>query len=269
MNKSALIQIHNLICQAGGKTMLDMAHWSVTAGERIAIVGHNGAGKSTLLRCLGGFVHPSRGDAVVLGRQLGPHTPPKALRQLRVEVGQVMQGLHLVQRVSALDNVLMGVLGRRSGWRTWVRMHAAADVAAAEAALSDVGLLSKADERVDRLSGGEKQKVAIARMLMQRPKLILADEPTASLDPLAASEVCSLLARAAAGATLITVVHNPSLLPILADRVLGLKQGRIAFDLPLAQVDDRQLASLYRPDTSATEVPWLGPLFVESPEAQS
>ena len=156
MSEPAVIQVNKLICQAGTKTMLDMAHWSVTAGERIAIVGHNGAGKSTLLRCLGGFVHPSRGNAVVLGRQLGPHTPPKALRQLRVEVGQVMQGLHLVQRVSALDNVLMGVLGRRSGWRTWVRMHAAADVASAEAALSDVGLLSKADERVDRLSGGER-----------------------------------------------------------------------------------------------------------------
>jgi phosphonate transport system ATP-binding protein len=85
-------------------------------------------------------------------------------------------------------------------------------------------------------------------MLMQRPRLILADEPTASLDPLAAAEVCSLLARAAAGATLVTVVHNPSLLPLLADRVIGLKHGRLAFDKPLADVSDADLARLYRPD---------------------
>ncbi len=109
-------------------------------------------------------------------------------------------------------------------------------------------MLAKADARADRLSGGERQKVAIARMLMQQSKLILADEPTASLDPLASAEICRLLAEAAAGATLITVVHNPSLLPMLAQRVLGLKQGRIVFDVPLAALDDPQLASLYRPD---------------------
>jgi phosphonate transport system ATP-binding protein len=240
----------------GTKVLLDIDSLQIHPGERIAMVGHNGAGKTTLLRCLNGFVQPTRGEVSVLGRSVAALGHAAALRQLRAEVGQLMQGLHLVPRVSVLDNVLMGLLGKRSGWRTWVRVYSAQDRADAQAALLDVGMLHKADVRADRLSGGERQKVAIARMLMQRPRLILADEPTASLDPLAASEICSLLARAAAGATLITVVHNPSLLPLLADRVLGLKEGRLVFDLPVQEVDDSTLTRLYRQSRPAAPRPW-------------
>jgi len=243
-----VVSIEHLVCHAGGRTLLDLQRLRVRAGERIAVVGHNGAGKSTLLRCLSGFMLPARGRASVLGRRLDATLSASELRALRLEVGQVMQGLHLVQRLSALDNVLIGALGRVRGWRSWTRLHRASDVADAESALASVGLLAKAEQRADRLSGGERQKVAIARMLMQRPRLILADEPTASLDPLAAAEICSLLARAAQGATLITVVHNPSLLPLLADRVVGLRQGRLVFDQPVADLSDAELARLYRPD---------------------
>ena len=245
--KPCVIQVHGLICQAGGRTLLEIDELTVRPGERIAIVGPNGAGKSTLLRALSGFMRPAHGRVDVLGHALVAGEPVADLRALRREVGQVLQGLHLVQRLSARENVLIGGLARLRGWRGWARCHLAADVAEAEAALRAVGLLAKAGERSDRLSGGERQRVAIARMLMQRPRLILADEPTASLDPLAASEVCRLLAQAAAGATLVTVVHNPSLIPLLADRVLGLKAGRLAFDLPVAALDDAQLAALYRP----------------------
>lgn len=248
MSAGIVVDVEHLVCQAGGRTLLDLQRFHVRAGERVAVVGHNGAGKSTLLRCLSGFARPTRGRAVVLGHALDASLSARELRALRLEVGQVMQGLHLVQRLSALDNVLIGLLGRVHGWRGWARLHRASDVADAEAALAAVGLLAKADQRADRLSGGERQKVAIARMLMQRPRLILADEPTASLDPLAAAEVCSLLARGAQGATLLSVVHNPSLLPLLADRVVGLKQGRLVFDKPLADVSDAELARLYRPD---------------------
>jgi phosphonate transport system ATP-binding protein len=247
-----VIDIEHLVCQAGGRTLLDLQRLQVRAGERVAVVGHNGAGKSTLLRCLSGFMPPTHGRVQVLGRPLDAAPSAGELRALRLEVGQVMQGLHLVQRLSALDNVLIGVLGRVRGWRGWTRVHRAGDVADAQSALAAVGMLAKAAQRADRLSGGERQKVAIARMLMQRPRLILADEPTASLDPLAAAEICSLLARAAQGATLITVVHNPSLLPLLAERVVGLKQGRLAFDKPLADVSDAELARLYRPDEDGT-----------------
>jgi phosphonate transport system ATP-binding protein len=260
MSAGAVVLLSHLHCgvgtTTGTKVLLDIDSLQIHPGERIAVVGHNGAGKTTLLRCLNGFMQPTRGEVSVLGRSVVALGHAAALRQLRAEVGQLMQGLHLVPRVSALDNVLMGLLGRRSGWRTWVRVYSAQDRADAQAALLDVGMLHKADVRADRLSGGERQKVAIARMLMQRPQLILADEPTASLDPLAASEICSLLARAATGATLITVVHNPSLLPLLADRVLGLKEGRLVFDLPVQEVDDSTLTRLYRQSKPAAPRPW-------------
>ena len=260
----AAVTLRGLICQAGGRSVLELDELCVHTGERIAIIGANGAGKSTLLRALSGFARPSHGTLVVLGHAMVGHSMPRTeLRALRCEVGQVLQGLHLVQRLSAIDNVLIGGLGRQRGWaawRGWLRCPAQADVAEAEAALGAVGLLAKAGERADRLSGGERQRVAIARMLMQRPRLILADEPTASLDPLAAAEVCRLLAQAAARATLITVVHNPSLIPLLADRVLGLKAGRLAFDLPLAALDDYRLAALYGPDAQGV-LPLCGAAF--------
>lgn len=250
------ICLKSLVCVADDRALLDIGELTVAQGERIAIVGHNGAGKSTLLKLLSGFMRPAHGTAQVLGRALEKPLSAADLRSLRKEVGQVLQGLHLVPRLTALENVLIGGLARVAGWRSWARFHAAHEVAEAEAALHAVGLLARARTRADRLSGGEKQKVAIARLLMQRPRLILADEPTAALDPSAAAEVCQLLVRAARRATLITVVHNPSLLPMLAERVIGLKQGRMVFDLPLARVDDQELVSLYRPDVTAEQPYW-------------
>ena len=240
------VDLDGIICTLGNKLVLAIDHLRIVHGEQVAIIGHNGAGKSTLLRLLSGFVIPDRGVVSVLGARLSRETSALTLRDLRAQTGQVLQGLHLVQRLSALDNVLIGALGRLSGWRTWLRWHDAAVVAEAEACLRDVGLLAKADVRVDKLSGGERQKVAIARMHMQRARLILADEPTASLDPQAAAEICVQLGRVALSATLVSVVHSPALLPLLAQRVIGLRAGRIAFDLPVAQVSDEQLLALYR-----------------------
>ena len=258
MNEIA-ISLHKVCCIADGRALLDIDSLDIRHGERIAIVGHNGAGKSTLLRLLTGFMPAAHGTVEVLGRDLTVRPSDQELRALRREVGQIHQGLHLVARLSALENVLIGSLGRVVGWRSWVRYFPAAELARAEAALHAVGLLARARTRADKLSGGERQKVAIARLLVQQPKLILADEPTASLDPAAAGEVCHLLAQAARQATLISVVHNPSLLPLLADRVIGLKNGRIAFDLPLAAVDDQKLTNLYRPDEAAPATPWQFP----------
>ncbi|TXT31823.1 MAG: phosphonate transport system ATP-binding protein [Rhodocyclaceae bacterium] len=258
MNKIA-ISLHQVCCIAEGQALLDIGALSIQHGERIAIVGHNGAGKSTLLRLLTGFMPAAHGQVAVLGRDLAGSPSAQALRTLRCEVGQIHQGLHLVTRLSALENVLIGSLGRVTGWRSWIRHFPTVEIARAEAALHAVGLLARAKTRADKLSGGERQKVAIARLLVQQPKLILADEPTAALDPAAAGEVCHLLAQAARDATLISVVHNPSLLSLLADRVIGLKNGRIAFDLPLAAVDDQKLTNLYRPDEAAPAAPWQLP----------
>lgn len=260
MKTTPCIALQSVLCAADGRALLAIDRLGIRHGERIAIVGHNGAGKSTLLRLLSGFTPPSHGLVEVLGHNLSQPLPSDDLRALRVELGQVMQGLHLVARLSALDNVLIGCLGRISGWRSWTRCFPIGEISRAEAALHAVGLLPRAQTRADKLSGGERQKVAIARLLLQGPRLILADEPTAALDPSAAAEVCQLLVKAAADATLITVVHNPSLLPLLANRVIGLKQGRIAFDLPVAAVDDEKLVNLYRPDTGKDSQYWQLPL---------
>ena len=245
MNAPA-IAMDSLVCAAGGRTLLEIAELRIKSGERVGVVGPNGAGKSTLLRALSGFMPPAQGRLEVLGHPLHTGVAPAELRALRQEVGQVLQGLHLVTRLSALDNVLIGCLGRVRGWRRWSRYFTPAEQTQAEGALHAVGLSARAATRADQLSGGERQKVAMARLLMQQPRLILADEPTAALDPAAAIEVCQLLAQAAQGATLITVVHNPALLAGLADRVIGLRAGRIAFDLPMTEVNEALLAELYR-----------------------
>lgn len=242
---NACIELRGVRCTLAGRTVLDIDRLVVGEGERVAIVGHNGAGKSTLLRVLSGFTRPTAGQVSVLGQRLDTPLPPARLRALRCEAGQVLQGLHLVPRLSALENVLIGSLGRVTGWRSWVRRYPAHEVEGARAALARVGMLDQASMRTDGLSGGERQKVAIARVLVQAPRLILADEPTAALDPAAAQEICRVLGTATAGATLVSVVHNTALLPLLADRVIGLRQGRVVFDLPQAQVDEVQLAALY------------------------
>ncbi len=262
-----VIDIEALRCHLGGRDTLALGALRVRAGERVALIGPNGAGKSTLLRCLGGFVSPAEARLQVLGRPWPlPLQQPAERRRLRAEIGQVLQGLHLVGRLSALENVLLGALARVPAWRSSLRWFPPREVAQAQAALARVGLAHRARERSDRLSGGERQKVAIARMLLQRPRLILADEPTASLDPQAAADVCERLVEAAEatpGVTLITVVHNPALLPLLADRVIGLRAGRLAFDLPVEQVDDQRLARLYlsepAPAAPAAAVPPLVP----------
>jgi phosphonate transport system ATP-binding protein len=246
------IILDRVLVQVAGRTVLQVPQLRIEAGERVAVVGPNGAGKSTLMRLLNGFVRPVQGRVQVLGCELtAPLTAP-ALRSLRARVGQVHQGLHLVARLSARENVLIGALARHPGWRSWARLYPPALLAEADAALSAVGLLGRANDRVDGLSGGERQKISLARLRLQRPHLILADEPTANLDPAAAQEACTGLraaADAAPGITLLTVVHQPALLPLLAQRVIGLHNGRIVWDRPCsaAHAADLQgdLARLY------------------------
>jgi phosphonate transport system ATP-binding protein len=257
------IRIDGLVLQAGARTLLQVPQLTIQCGERVALVGPNGAGKSTLLRTLTGFAVPAQGHVQVLGRGLGPAAPApltrRGLRELRAQVGQVMQGLHLVPRLTARENVLVGALPRLPGWRSWARLYPRDLVAQADAALAALGLAAHTQTRADRLSGGERQKVGIARMQLQQPRIILADEPTAALDPAAVAEACQALRQAAAHATLITVVHQPALLPLLAERVLGLRGGRIVWDLPLPAVDDAALAGLYGPAAPAADAAAPGP----------
>lgn len=244
------IECGDVLWSIRGRTVLDIDGLKIREGERIALVGPNGAGKSSLLRLISGAVVPTHGTLTVLERSPSRSLTGRERRDWRREVGQVFQGLHLVSRLTALDNVRIGALGRLSGWRTWLRLYPSEITMQACQALQSVGLLGQMDTRADRLSGGERQKVAIARLLLQQPRLILADEPTAALDPAAAADVCKLLVQAASGATLLTIVHNTSLLPLIADRVIGLRQGKIAFDLPVSEVDDRALLALYQTDNT-------------------
>lgn len=266
-----VVQLRDLQVHAGERLLLAVPSLRIEAGERVALMGHNGAGKSTLMRLLGGFAPAGSGsqrlrvsgEVEVLGRPLNPALRGRALRELRHEMGQVLQGLHLVPRLTARENVLLGALPRLPGWRSWARLYPPALLAEADAALNAVGLLALAHQRADRLSGGEKQKLGIARLRLQTARLVLADEPTAHLDPNAALAACGWLREAAAGATLITVVHHSALLPQLADRVLGLRAGRLVLDSrldqPSPQAFTQALAALYQaagPDAA----PALAPL---------
>jgi phosphonate transport system ATP-binding protein len=262
---AAAIHIEGLVCRAPaagpsgrttGRVVLDLPSLHIRAGERVVLVGPNGAGKSTLLRVLSGFARPSQGQVQVQGHVLGPRAlPAAALRALRRDVGQLLQGLHLVPRLSVQDNTLVGALGRLQGLqalRSWWRRYPPTEVAAAGQALQAVAMAHRAGDRADALSGGERQKVALARLLVQRPRLVLADEPTASLDPQAADAACALLRQVADGATLISVVHDPALVPLLGDRVIGLRAGRVVFDQPAVGLAPDLLAALYRPTAAAS-----------------
>ncbi len=215
----------------------------------MAIVGPNGAGKSTLLRLLAGLIAATAGQVRVLGQ------PAHSLA--RHEVGLLMQGLHLVPRLSARENVIIGALARLHGadaWRSWLRLYPAALVREADLALAGLALGERADTRADRLSGGERQKVALARLQLQRPRLLLADEPTSALDPSATRHVCEALRALAepAGRTLLCVVHDPELLPVLATRVIGIAGGELQWDLPIDALDPGRLEALYRPCSAGT-----------------
>lgn len=254
------IHLDHVQVTAADRILLDVPRLVVGTGERVAIVGPNGAGKSTLLKAIGGLLPAHRGRMVVLGRSVGPDTPERAhaqgqtgrrdRRALRRETGLLMQGLHLVPRLSARENVLIGALGRLQGAdavRSWCRWYPMNLVAEADAALAALGLADRAGTRADRMSGGERQKVALARLQLQRPRLVLADEPTSALDPAATREVCKALLAVAAepGRTLLTVVHDLELLPMLATRVIGIAEGRIRWDRPLAEVTQPVLQALY------------------------
>ncbi|MCW5657672.1 MAG: ATP-binding cassette domain-containing protein [Burkholderiaceae bacterium] len=238
-----------------GRMLLEVPQLLVEPGERVAIVGPNGAGKSTLLKLIGALLPAQHGKVCVLGRSIGPEGPARRLdtaqrRALRREVGILMQGLHLVPRLSARENVLIGALSRLRGsdaWRSLLRWYPPALVEAADAALAALGLAERAGTRADRLSGGERQKVALARLQLQRPRLVLADEPTSALDPAATTQVCEALLAAAGAAsqTLITVVHDLELLPRLATRVVSLADGRVWWDRPIDGVTPSMLQGLY------------------------
>ena len=242
-----VLLVSDLSKSYGGPVVLRNLSFAAFSGVSLAIIGANGSGKSTLLKCLIRLTDPSSGKIDILGQSVGD-MGAGALRQFRSWVGVVWQKHNLVPRLSALSNVLHGVQARLSGPRSWWQWAAPAEVRAeAMACLDRVGLADKALQRVDSLSGGQQQRVAIARMLMQRPELVLADEPDASLDPQSGEDVMRLLSDLARqdGLTLIVISHRLEHTLAFSDRIIGLAGGVIALDVATDQADPIMLRRFF------------------------
>jgi phosphonate transport system ATP-binding protein len=242
----ALIQLREVQVRfPGGTQALQPTTLAVAPGEFLVLLGASGAGKSTLLRCLNGLVQPTAGEVRVPGLP-GGVLAPRQLRAHRRSCGMVFQQHHLIGRQSALANVLMGGLARHAALRTLWPWPRGEQVRALES-LARVGLLDKALARADTLSGGQQQRVGIARALMQAPRLLLADEPVASLDPATAEGVMNLLHGICKTDRLTAVVslHQTALARRYADRIVGLRGGRVVFDGPPQALTPQREAELY------------------------
>jgi len=230
--KSPIVSIVN-ICKTyprGDLVALTDVNFHVQRGEFIVILGPSGAGKSTLLRCINRLVLPSTGQIYVNGREM--NDARRDLRRARREIGMVFQQFNLVPRLSVLMNVLSGRLSYRSTWRSLFYSFTREDRAIALECLEMVALGHKALQRADTLSGGEQQRVAIARALAQQPKIILADEPVASLDPKIARQILQYLKEISKrlGLSVICNLHQIDFAREYAERIIGLSQGRLVFD---------------------------------------
>ncbi|MSQ73574.1 MAG: phosphonate ABC transporter ATP-binding protein [Betaproteobacteria bacterium] len=211
-----------------------------------AIIGPSGTGKSTLIRCINRLVPPTSGTILFEGRNL-PTLSGAALRQARRRIGMVFQEYNLVERLTVMENLLCGRLGYVSAWRAWLRKFPDADIARAFELLDAVGLSSFVNQRADALSGGQRQRVGIARALMQSPALLLADEPTSSLDPRTSVEIMTLMRDLCRqnGIPVLVNMHDVELARRFADRIIGMSGGTIVYDGGPEGLNDAHLTTIY------------------------
>lgn len=246
----ALLEIQNLkVVYPNGTEALKSISLCAEAGEIVAIIGRSGAGKSTLLRCINGLQPTTAGTIRLDGEEITAQREAE-LRQLRRKIGFIWQEYNLVERLPAMTNVLTGRLGYNAPWRSALGLFDGRHREIALRNLERVNLLHRALHRSDRLSGGEKQRVAIARAMSQQPKIVLADEPVASLDPELAEQVMSVLDRVAREDGVLTIIniHQVDLAKRFADRIIGIAQGVVVFDGPPAALDEYALHQIYRFD---------------------
>ena len=232
--------------RAGAVSSLSEVSFSVAPGERVALIGPSGAGKTTLFRLLNATLRPSSGAVVFEGQDLAAQSP-RQLRAARRRIGTVFQQPPLVPSLTALQNALCGRLGHFGVFGALRALVAppAREVQRARDALFAVGLAGKEQARADELSGGQQQRVAIARVLVQEPDVVLADEPFAALDPSLTQAMAELLFATAAGRTLIVTLHDVQLALRLFPRIIGLAGGRVAFDQAAPSVTPAMLTALY------------------------
>ena len=243
----APLVIEDIRKRFGENEVLKGVSLTLERGELLAILGANGCGKSTLLRCAVRLTDPDAGSSRLLGRDL-TRLEGRELRHARREASVVFQQIALVAQATAFDNVCFGALGRMSLLRSFTARGFPREVRdRAAVALQRVGMLDKAWQRAGTLSGGQAQRVAIARSYCQQAQVILADEPVSALDPRAAEEVLSLLADLAHtdGLAALVVLHQPDLALRHADRVVGMKLGRVEFDRRRGDVPPELVAGLY------------------------
>jgi phosphonate transport system ATP-binding protein len=245
---------------------------SAHEGERIAVIGPSGAGKTTLLRVLGAALRPTEGEVQVLGARPW-QLPAAALKKLRARIGTVHQSPPIAPRLRVVTAVLSGRLGEWSVARALGSLFHPSDIAGAHEALARLSMQDRLFDRCDRLSGGQLQRVGIARALYQRPGLLLADEPVSALDPtLADAAIAQLVAQGeSTRATLVASLHAVDLALRWFPRIVGMRNAQVMFDLPATQVTPAMLDALYAsegglaaqqrptPPGAATEAAFLRP----------
>lgn len=255
------------LVHANGQRALRAVSLAASRGERLAIIGPSGAGKSSLLRLLATSLRPTEGRIAVL--DANPWRLSGAqLRRLRSRIGVVHQAPPLPPRQRAITAVIAGRLGQWPWWKSALSLLYPADIAGPREQLARLDLADRLFERCDQLSGGQLQRVGVARVLYQRPDLLLADEPVSAMDPALADLTVNQLQREAAdrGVTLVASLHVVDIALRWFPRVIGLKAGEIVFDLPAAQVSDSVLRELYASETGTLPTQDNQPLDLDLPD---
>jgi phosphonate transport system ATP-binding protein len=245
-HKYTMFQLQQLSLSLGATCVLNNITLAAAQGEQIALIGPSGAGKSSLLRLLGTHHAPKSGELRLLDQN--PWLlDRRRLQQLRSRIGMVYQAPPLPGKSRVITAIAAGRLGRQSFAQSLLALAYPQDIAGISSVLANVGLADKLFECCDTLSGGQLQRVGLARVLYQAPELLLADEPVSALDPVLASKTLALLTQAAAAnkATLLTSLHSVDLALQFFPRIIGLRQGTVQFDLPTNQVSSEHLAALY------------------------
>ena len=250
-----MLRIQHLVKEyPGGVRALEDVSIDVHDGEFVVLIGLSGSGKSTLLRCINRLVEPTSGRILLDDLDI---TAARAsdLRKVRRNIGMIFQQFNLVRRSTVLTNVLTGRLGYVSQWQGLLAHFGEEDYRRALVNLERVGLRERAHQRADRLSGGQQQRVAIARALMQEPKIMLADEPVASLDPATSHSVLKYVQQInREGMTVICSLHFLSLARTYGTRVIALKAGRLMFDGKPSEIDAERFRSIYGEEAVEVEI---------------
>lgn len=232
-----------------GTVALKDVSFTVQDGEFLVIIGLSGAGKSTLLRCINRLIEPTEGQIIWDGVDVTAASPPQ-LREIRRRIGMIFQHFNLVNRSSVLTNILSGRLGYVNPWASLVNRFPAEDHGRARQALKRLGIADQAHKRADELSGGQQQRVGVARALMQEPRMILADEPVASLDPVLAHSILGYLERLNQDddITILCTLHYLDLIQRYSTRVIGLRDGELVYRgsrEDIRRMTDEQFKEIY------------------------